>query len=212
MRNAVVSTVLACLASSVSMAQFMNPELAAKRELEKKLDDAAKAAKEAAAKAYLDLQRAAGTQNNSWNREQKNNASAAGPRGFAETGGSRSEWRGKWVRSTCSETGGSTDSCAAQPMSGPLRILMTDHGASVGGTIELGMVEVIFSGIKDASGQMSLAGYGREDGSDITITNWSAARAGTAMTGSFTLAFHPDEASLSTVIVRAVLQDVDKIP
>jgi len=173
------------------------------------IDKKVEEGKKKVGEAYYEIQKKTGTSDNAWKTDQRNNASAAGPRSVAGNDYDSSTWVGQWVRVECVEVGGAVGiGCVSQPASGPLRIEMTDYKSGIGGTLNLGTLDVTFSGIKDADGKVSASGYGREAATDITITNWSGTHAGATMTGSFTLTYHPDETALGPVIVRVAIQDM----
>jgi hypothetical protein len=145
-------------------------------------------------------------------RKDPQSRGPAFPRGFA--GEVRDEvWTGTWVREACTEAGGAAGiGCAAQPVSGRLRLALARYGkSSFDGTAEVGEIEVFLAGVVGLAGSpMSASGYGRALTSDVTITNWRGIENGDQLTGKFTLTFHPDDPKAGTVIVRAAMQEMKK--
>jgi hypothetical protein len=75
-------------------------------------------------------------------------------------------------------------------------------------TVYLGDFKVLLTRPLGSDDGTHLAGWTRADGVDVTISNWTATKAGDTMSGSFTLAFHPDDSTAGTVIVKAAMQDM----
>src|SRR5688572_5600535 len=150
--------------------------------------------------------------NDTSNRRDPPSSGPAFPRGF-DGEVTAEEWVGKWVRLACTEAGGAADiGCASQPESGALQLRLQRYGSSsVGGTVYVGGYDLYFSGSVDGKSWKG-SGHGRNDtvATDVTITNWESERRDESMIGTFTLTFHPDDAAVGTVVIRADLQGMQR--
>ena len=168
-------------------------------------------------KAWYEIQKSMGTENKDWERQQKSNSGGNAIRGdmWSFWTGNKVRnvvWIGSWIRQECTEAGGAAGvGCASQPSTGKLILNLTSPGSSVEGTIYLGEVEVTLASKNISDGTKRVTGWGRVPTSDVTITNWNSNESGGAVTGNFTLTFHPDDATVGTVIVRAAMQDMKKM-
>lgn len=120
-------------------------------------------------------------------------------------------WTGSWSRQQCSEAGGAVGvGCNTFPLSGGLRLTLTQSGASAQGTLELGSTQIPVTGVVDASGVLRLTGQGRQGGASFNVSAWQSTVSGSALSGTFVTAVIPDDTSLGTVTFTSALQDVVK--
>jgi hypothetical protein len=123
-------------------------------------------------------------------------------------------WEGTWVKSGCSETGGASGSaCNATPQSGGFRVTLTQTDSAVQGSVEVGAFLVPATGSVSGN-NVTLTGQSHRtvDGQGVTgsLQNWTTARSGNGMSGSFTLRIVWDDPSFGTQTLQLTLQNVNK--
>lgn len=119
-------------------------------------------------------------------------------------------WQGAWLRQSCSENGASGAACASLPTTGSLRLTISQAGANVTGTLELGSYVVAVSGVVGVDGALSLAGQGNAGGVTVSVTNWRTSAAATSMGGTFTYSLVTPGFQFGSATVNAGLQNVTK--
>jgi hypothetical protein len=146
-----------------------------------------------------------GADNRAWERERSHQQSGGG--GIRGLLPEPRVWNGSWVRRKCIEAGGAVGiGCASRPTLGNLHVSISP----VNTTIYMGEIKVILTGVENSNGSLRMGGWGRVDTTDVTISNWNSTQTGNAITGNFTLTFHPDDAAAGTVIVRVDMQEMVK--
>ena len=116
-----------------------------------------------------------------------------------------------WQRTSCSETGGAVGlACDRTPTSGVLRLTLSQTGSQVQGSVEVASLIIQSSGSVNGNGTLTLAGSAHLDDATETLSNWSTTRAGTSMSGGFTLTIVADNAAFGSQIMQLALQNVSK--
>ena len=114
-------------------------------------------------------------------------------------------WEGTWQRTSCTGS-----ACEVVPVSGGLRVTLTQTGNEVQGSVEWASFFIPASGSVSADGVLSLTGQAHLQGGTETVSNWSTTRSGNTMNGGFTVTVVPDNPGIGSQVVQLTLQNVTK--
>jgi len=120
------------------------------------------------------------------------------------------QWDGTWQRTSCTETGGVPGvACGLVPVSGGLRVTLSQSGSEVQGTLEFAAFVVPVTGTVN-NGTLSLSGQTHQQAATGRITSWSTTRSGNTMNGGFTFVIVSDTAAFGSATVVVTVQNVTK--
>ena len=111
-------------------------------------------------------------------------------------------WQGTWLKSSCTGVG-----CDVVPVSGGLRLTLTQAGNAVQGTVELASFVIPASG-SVSNATLSLTGTTNQGGATATLSSWNTTRSGSSLAGGFTLTIVPDNPQFGPQTVGITLQNV----